>query len=93
MTSFKFKDKSSTAVFTVKQIYLKEKPILFVNHNLDGTWHFFTGDKIKSGDAMMVALFEISAIDKSIDYILDLPKGWQASRKSIKEDWLRVQVG
>ena len=85
--------KGNTAVFTVKQIYSKEQPILFVHHNTDGTWHFFTGDKIKAADAMMVALFEITAIDKTIANILDLPKGWQASRKSIKEEWLRVQVG
>jgi hypothetical protein len=93
VTDFKFKEKRNFAVFTVKQIMLENKPILFVGHNKeDGAWQFLSGDLVKAKDAMLVSLEELVAKDPTLNDIADLPKGWQASRSSIKEDWFRVQV-
>ena len=89
----KFKEKGSIPVFTVKQIYSGEKPILFVSHEINGAWHFFSGDKINPEDVMFVTLAEIVEKNTGISELFDLPKGWQASRVTNIDEWLRIQVG
>jgi hypothetical protein len=90
---FKFKEKKTTAVITLKQIIIGQTPILFVSHNKDdGTWHFFTGHLFNPKDAVVVTLHDIVAKDESINQLSDMPPGWQASRNSITAEWLRVKV-
>lgn len=92
-SEFRFKEKKTTSVFTLKQIMLENKPVLFVSHDKDdGSWQFFSGDKFKMSDAMVVSLDEMTSKDPSLNQLFDLPRGWQASRSTVTEEWLRIQV-
>jgi hypothetical protein len=90
---FKFKDKRTTLVLTIKQVMKEHKPVLFVSHNKDdGTWQFFSRDNFKMKDAVVVTLFEMTEKDPTLNELFDLPKGWQASRESVADAWIRTMV-
>ncbi len=90
---FKFKDKRTTSVLTIKQVIIENQPVLFVNHNKDdGTWQFFSRDNFKMKDAIVVSLQEIIEKDPTLNDLFDLPLGWQASRESVSDAWARVKV-
>lgn len=89
---FRFEEKRNVAVFTLKQIIHSNKPILFVSHNIeDGAWQFLTGKTTSVDDAVVVGLEEIVKHDQSLKELFDLPEGWEATRKSISENWERKQ--
>jgi hypothetical protein len=90
---FKFKEKRTTTVFTLHQIIEESKPVLFVNHSKDdGSWQFLSGDFFKPNDVTAVSLQEIVEKDETLNDLADLPRGWQASRGAVTEEWLRVKV-
>ena len=89
---FKFKEKRNVAVYTLRQIFDFNKPILLVSHNIeDGAWQFLTGEAASIEDAMIVGLDEIVKHDQSLNELFDLPKGWEAKRKYIGGKWARKQ--
>lgn len=85
-----FDDPQDTAVFTVRLIWEKRKPILFVYHDEeDGAWQFHTNREPKEEEASIISLSEIVALDLSISELADLPSGWFAWRSSVSKPWNR----
>jgi len=89
-SDFKFDEKRNVAVFTVKQIILEHKPILFVCHDGDdGAWQFLPGEPVEIKDAMIVTLEEMVEFDPTVNDLYDLPMGHHATRQFIGDKWTR----
>jgi len=87
---FRFNEERNVAVFTVKQIFQENKPVLFVCHDEeDGAWQFLTGEAVEEKDSMIVALDEIVAHDQTLNEVFDLPEGYFAVREFIGDVWIR----
>ena len=88
--NFRFDEERNVAVFTVKQIFEKNIPILYVSHDEeDGAWQFLTGDVPEVDDMMIVALEQIVMHDPTINELFDLPMGNFAERKFVGDKWIR----
>ena len=86
----KFSEPLNTAVFTTKFIINENKVITYVSHEEeDGSWQFFSDDEFESFGAVaaLVLLKQIINRDKTILEIADLPLGYIATRKSLKDKW------
>ena len=71
ISDFKFR-KRNVAVFTLKQIFYDNIPILYVCHEEeDGAWQFLTGEPVEEKDSMIVALEEILEHDPTINELYD----------------------
>ncbi len=78
-------------MFTTTSVIGKKAPILYVTHDDDdGAWQFHTGDSLTDDQPKIVSLGEIVALDGSVKELADLPRGWEASRKSKDEKWERA---
>jgi hypothetical protein len=87
---FKFDEKRSVAVFTARQVFKENKPILYVCHDEeDGAWQFLPGEPVEEKDAMVVALEEVIKHDPTINELYDLPMGYYAERKFVGDKWIK----
>ncbi|MEI9912843.1 MAG: hypothetical protein WDO71_26290 [Bacteroidota bacterium] len=87
---FKFNEEKRVAVFTLKQIFKENKPILYVCHEVeDGAWQFLTGEPIEEKDIIIVALEEVIIHDPTVNELYDLPMGYYAERKFVGDKWLK----
>jgi hypothetical protein len=85
-----FPDPKNVATITVRQIIHDGRPILRVTHDRDdGVWQFLEWETPREEDAMVVSLEGMTQLDKTILELADLPRGWQASRRSPTEPWHR----
>ncbi len=75
------------AVFTTKFILIEKYPIVFVSHNFDNDWQFLGEQPPDMADLMIVSFQNILQYDKSIESILSLPEGFEASREGIEKPW------
>ncbi|WP_129054891.1 DUF2185 domain-containing protein [Flavobacterium sp. YO64] len=85
-----FKDAPNTTVFTTTFVLKEKKTITYVTHDAeDGAWQFFSNDKFESFEkvAQIVSLEQIIKIDKTLLELADLPLGYIATRKSLKDKW------
>lgn len=87
--SWPFREAPNVAVFSVHDVVLGGKPILFVSHDKDGDWQFLTGDTARKQDAVIVGLKEIVERDPTVITLADLPPGWIATRRSANATWER----
>lgn len=85
---FPFKDKPNTAVFTCVHILNKEKSILYVIHDEEGSWQFLCGDNHAENDAKIVSLEEIYKLDKTIGKLSNLECGTSAIRSDKSSNWI-----
>ena len=82
-----FPDAPSSNVLTVRTI-LEGKPILFVEHDERGHWHFFDGRTSFPGDELVLVPFaEIVALDPNLSRLSQLPAGWRAFRSNAQGTW------
>jgi Domain of unknown function (DUF4262) len=88
-SEFKFREVKNLAVFTTRQWTDLKKPILRVVHDTDGEWQFLTGDQMPE-DIKIVALEEMTKVDKTLNDIFNLDYGEQASRGFIGDRWDRT---
>ena len=79
-----------TAVFTTTDVARKKLPIVYVSHDIDGDWQFFSSETVPTKEAMIVSLGEIIALDPSIKEILQIPPGTEAHRTSPSDDWMII---
>ncbi|RZK58982.1 MAG: DUF4262 domain-containing protein [Pedobacter sp.] len=84
--NFKFYEEKDLAVYTTKQI-LEGDPILYVHHNEDGDWQFYSYLDPTLDDIKVVSLQEMLEIDPSLNEIYYLQYGWRAWRSSRYDDW------
>ena len=91
MTTKKYKEADSTAVFTTKFVITDKKDITFVTHEKeDGAWQFFSNDHFDNFEdvAKVVGLGEILKIDNTLLDLGDLPEGFSAQRKFKGDKWV-----
>jgi hypothetical protein len=62
---------------------------LYVLHDNEGDWQFYTGEDVSEADARVVGLGNIIKRDPTIADLAELPIGWIATRKSKNDDWQR----
>jgi hypothetical protein len=92
MSNWPFSDPENVMTITTRQIVREGHPVLLVVHDQeDGSWQFLTGGAFNVADGMMVLLKNIVALDSSLLGLADLPVGWQASRVSKDQPWIRTQ--
>ena len=85
-----FAEPKNVAVLTTCSIVELRAPILHVTHDKDdGMWQFHSGQDVALGQAMVVALSEVLALDASIAELADLPLGAKADRESSAKPWVR----
>ena len=83
-----FNEPLSKAVFTTKFVLRDKFPIVYVTHDEDGDWQFFSGhENITDKDIMIVSLGEIIEYDPSINEVSDLPQGKEAFRENQNASW------
>ncbi|GEC71715.1 protein of unknown function [Flavobacterium flevense] len=85
-TDFKFYEERNLGVFTTKQV-LDGEPILYVYHNEDGDWQFFSTLDPNLEDAKLVSLQELNKLDPTINEIYHLQFGFRAWRETKENDW------
>lgn len=85
-----FLDLPNTAVITLRQIAREGQPILYVSHDEDGSWQFLGDTTTCEVDVMVVSLANILRIDPEARQLADLPPGWFAWRRRVKEEWARA---
>jgi hypothetical protein len=77
-------------VFTTKYVVFEKSSIVYVYHDEDDDWQFFGKEECETSDAAIVSLEEMIDIDPSINNILHLPKGSEAFRTNLEEEWIIV---
>ena len=88
-TNWPFADLPDVAVFTVGAV-LSGAAILHIQHDEeDGAWQFLDGSDVSYTEARVVSLAEIVRRDPSVTDLADLPLGWQATRASPHQTWVR----
>src|SRR5947209_2894528 len=89
MNRWPFPDPPETLAQTMRVILLG-RPILFVEHDENGGWHFFDGRQVFGLEELTSARLEqIVEQDQSIQNVADLQKGWRAWRISRDAGWER----
>jgi Domain of unknown function (DUF4262) len=92
LSDWKFDDGPHTGVFTTKSIDAGAEPIMYVSHDLsDGAWQFHGAGESKVEDMVLICFHHIIDRDPSIKQLADLPKGWNAERKTSDGKWHRGQ--
>src|SRR5690348_5297688 len=89
---FRFKEKKHVSVITVKQIIEGNKPVLFVSHDTEGYWQFLPGEPVSETDARVITLLAMVEHDPTLNGLFDLPEGWEATRSSVNDKWMRQQT-
>lgn len=87
---FKFREEKNLAIFTTRQWFELDKPILRVVHDYDGDWQFLTGDQMPE-DAKIIALEEMILKDKTLNEVFNLDFGESAERGFINGHWTRIE--
>jgi hypothetical protein len=93
MGSWRFADALNLSVFTVRQTVHGGRAVLFVSHDVDGSWQFLPGGNVSEADAMTVSLYSMISRDPSLMELADLPLGRQAYRRSVDSAWIRERRG
>jgi hypothetical protein len=87
---FKFREAKNLGVFTTRQWLDLKKPILRVIHDTEGDWQFLTGDQMPE-DIKLVALEEMTLVDKTLNEVFNLDYGEEAERETIGGQWTRTE--
>ena len=88
-----FEDPPNVAVIATPDVMDGSGWIAFVSHDdEDGCWQFHGPGESDPGQAKVVALHRVLAIDPGIAGLADLPFGWQAWRASPSAPWQRAAL-
>jgi hypothetical protein len=88
-----FNDPPNVAVISTRSIVFGHDWIAYVSHDEDdGAWQFLPSGSgpLKESDAVVVSLQKIVNLDRSIQDLADLPRGWRAWRSEKAEPWCRA---
>lgn len=91
-TDFKFYESRNLGVYTT-QHFLDGSQILYVYHDHDGVWQFYSEKEPDPSDGVLICLEEITRIDPSINQLYHLPYGKYAWRISAKDEWIIESSG
>jgi hypothetical protein len=85
------KKQKDVLVLTTKFVVIDQHLITYAAIDaVDGTWQFLSDDEIVNmqESALMVKMSEVVKLDASLESLLDMKKGYCASRTSIDDNWL-----
>lgn len=74
-------------VYTLKQVVHTRMPVVYVVHDKEGNWQFLSGGDVLESDLMIISLKQILEIDSSLEGILWMPEGMEATRDGILKEW------
>lgn len=76
------------AVFTTNKV-LEGALIVYVYHDSDGDWQFFSADEeLTENNAKVISLDEVIKIDSTLKRVIEtLPKGFEAFKKDKDSEW------
>ncbi|OHX63849.1 DUF4262 domain-containing protein [Flammeovirga pacifica] len=83
---FKFYEERNLGVYTTKYT-LEGNPILWVYHNLDGSWELHSEENPDFDDAKLVSLESLVQNDHRLNEVFSLSFGKAASRATVDADW------
>ena len=75
-------------VFTTKFVIEDRSEIIYVAHDKDGDWQFFSKEDASEQEARLVSMDEILELDTSVKEILWIPEGTEAWREGIGKKWV-----
>ncbi len=84
----KFVGDPNITMFTTHKIAFGE-PVMHVSHDVDGDWQFLPIDTPEASEASLIHLHHLLERDSSLAELHDLPLGWHAWRKDVKDPWTR----
>jgi hypothetical protein len=83
----------NTAVFTTKYVLKRISPVLQVYHFEDGSWQFCGPEQaLIDEDYRVISLNEMLLLDSSLRMLGNLEVGFEAIRKSKKDNWKIIQI-
>ncbi|MER8446094.1 hypothetical protein NKH52_23155 [Mesorhizobium sp. M1066] len=91
MGEWKFEDPKNLAVISTRKIFRGSGWIAYASHDADDeSWQFY-GDEaeVDHDDLILVGLFEVVELDKTVAQLADLPLGWHARRDTKSSPWRR----
>lgn len=74
-------------VFTTKFVIEDRSEIIYVTHDKEGDWQFFSKEEASEQEARVVSMDEILDLDNSIEEILWIPEGTEAWREGVGKEW------
>ena len=87
-----FDQPENAAALTTRQVMKEGAPILSVTHYSDDeSWAFTCGTTNSEGDAMVVSMRSVFALDPTLALVSDLPPGWRARRIAVGSAWVRTR--
>jgi hypothetical protein len=92
-TRMDWMDPLDPVVVTVDEVASGAKPALLVMHDEGhGGWQILDGDDVAARSPVVVPKDRILAVDPTLREVTDLPVGWQATRKSARDRWMRSRT-
>jgi len=74
-------------VFTTKFVIEDRSEIIYVAHDKEGDWQFFSREDASEQDARIISINEILELDGSLKEILWIPEGTEAWREGVGKEW------
>ena len=74
-------------IFTTKFVIEDRSEIIYVAHDKDGDWQFFSKEDASEQEARIVFMNEMLVLDPSIKEILWIPEGTEAWREGVGKEW------
>lgn len=74
-------------VITCIHILEQNKSVFCLSHDEDGIWQALCGDVHKTDEARIISLKELIRIDKTIESVINMPKGYYTIRNSELDCW------
>ena len=85
-TNFRFYEEGRLLVYTNRQV-LEGHPILYVLHENDGNWQFYSGCEPDFADVELALLEEITELDPSVNQLYHLGYNQYAWRSDAEGKW------
>jgi hypothetical protein len=89
---FKFSDPENKPCFTCSHVLSKERPILYVAHDDEGDWQFLCGEDHAEDDGKIISLKQAVALDTTVNDLYEMPMGFGAERKTVKDKWMPFRL-
>jgi hypothetical protein len=87
MPGFAFDVDTETPAYSTETIMRGERPILFVIHDADGSWHFLDGEHLDVAERVPVQLVDILEAHPDLTKEARIAPGWAAIRESPAAEW------
>lgn len=80
--------RSKFEYFYNRKYFIKQKAILFVEHDDEGDWFFLESEEVEEEDIIMSTMAKIVEIDQSVNGLYALNFNQYATRDHIDQEWI-----